>query len=190
MIVRWMFLSILWVPISASAGSLELAYASLERIIVEKALTEGGRHYLQGGPDDTCNYAFIQEPRVSAAESRLNIRFLFAGSLGKQVGERCVGSGDNFDIVVSGVPRFADGEIVLDDMKIDGESRVFSLFSGLITRVMGSMMRVPVRQELTTSFGQLVVKGIDVGEIALGESSLTVTTDVDLAIQPAAGAAR
>lgn len=168
---------------TAAAGSLEISYASLERILLEHSLTEGGRRYFEGGPSDTCNYAFIQEPHVSAEGGRLQVQFLFAGSIGKQVGERCVGSGDNFPIVVSGVPHYAEGEIFLDDMRIDGESRVFHLFSGLLSRVLGSMMRVPVRQAVETAVGQLVVKSIEIEEIVLGESSLTMSTDVDLAIR-------
>ena len=95
---------------------MEIAYTSLERMIVAALLTEGGRLYLSGAPEDTCNYAFVQDPRVSSDASRLYVRFLFAGSAGKVVRDKCIGTGDNFDVVVSGVPRYANGELYLEDM--------------------------------------------------------------------------
>ena len=116
---------------TATAGKLDVAYASMERIIVTTFLTEGGRRYLQGGPEETCAYAFIQDPRVSAIGARLQLRFLFAGRAGKQVAGRCVGAGDNFDIIVSGVPRYADGAIFLDEAKFEADHKLFAVFSTL-----------------------------------------------------------
>ena len=76
--------------VAGAAAKLDVAYASVERILTTTFLTEGGRRYLQGGPEDTCAYAFIQEPRVSAVGERLQIRFLFAARAGKEVASKCV----------------------------------------------------------------------------------------------------
>ena len=40
--------------VAGAAAKLDVAYASVERILSLKILTEAGRYYLQGGPDDTC----------------------------------------------------------------------------------------------------------------------------------------
>ena len=53
---------------------------------------------------------------IEAAELKLRATlecyFKFAGSIGAEVAGRCVGRGDNFDIVVSGVPRYDSGDVV------------------------------------------------------------------------------
>ena len=53
------------------AATMEIAYSTLERMIVERVMTENGRHYLEGDPSNTCLYSFIQEPRVDAGDGRL-----------------------------------------------------------------------------------------------------------------------
>ena len=95
---------------AAEAAEVTLSHAALERVIWQVLLTEGGRGYFEGGPEDTCRFAFVQEPKVTAAGGRLRIRFLFSGRAGAEVAGRCVGPGDTFEIFVSGVPALAAGE--------------------------------------------------------------------------------
>jgi len=178
--------------IPVSAGKLDVAYTSMERLIVKYYLTEGGRRYLRGGPEDTCAYAFIQEPRMSATGGRLSLRFLFAGKAGKQVAGRCVGAGDNFDIIVSGVPRYADGEIFLDDAKFESDHKLFDVFSGLIESQLTPLLRVAAKPELEDYVQRLSSRGagnvrltsMDIRSIDLGASSVIVDADFLVAVAP------
>jgi hypothetical protein len=177
---------------SLEASSIEFAYTSLERLVVSSLFTEGGRLYLNGDPGDTCNYAFVQEPRVFAEGERLHVRMLFAGSAGKMVRGKCVGSGDNFDVVVSGVPRYGNGELYLDDMKLEAESRLFDLFSPLIESQLAPRLRVPLRRSLEYRFaewtshgaGRLALDELNVSEITLGDESVIVAVDFGVAVTP------
>ena len=176
----------------ATAGKLDVAYTSMERIIVSTFLTEGGRRYLQGGPEETCAYAFIQEPRVSAIGPRLQLRFLFAGRAGKQVAGKCVGAGDNFDIVVSGVPRYADGEIFLDEARFEAEHKLFEVFSKLIESQLAPLLRINARPHIESYVAQLTSRGagtvalesMDVESIVLGASSAVIEADFVVSVKP------
>ena len=109
-------LNFVWIAVmvvEVEGATLEIAYSSLERIIVNRVMTEGGLYYMQGDPSSTCRYAFVQEPRVGAEGGRLRITVLFAGRTGTEVAGQCVGAGDNFDLVISGVPAYSDGDLFL-----------------------------------------------------------------------------
>ena len=105
-------------PAVSRAAEITLSHTALERVVWQVLLTEGGRGYFQGGPEDTCLYAFVQEPKATGRDGRLNISFVFSGRAGAEVAGRCVGPGDTFDIVVSGVPALAGGELYLDDLSV------------------------------------------------------------------------
>jgi len=177
---------------TATAGKLDVAYASMERIIVSTFLTEGGRRYLQGGPEETCAYAFIQQPRVGAIGPRLQLRFLFAGRAGKQVAGKCVGAGDNFDIIVSGVPRYADGELFLDEAKFESEHKLFEVFSTLIERQLAPLLRIRARPHVESYVAQLTSRGagtvrletMDIQSIELGASSAVIEADFVVTVNP------
>lgn len=176
----------------ASAGKLEVAYTSMERIIVSTFLTEGGRRYLEGGPDDECAYAFVQQPRVSAVGERLHLTFLFAGRAGKQVAGKCVGPGDNFDITVSGVPRYTEGDLFLDEAKIDSDHKLFELFSPLIESQLAPRLRIPALAAVGSYIGELTSRGagevrlemMDIQSITLGASSAVIETDFLITVKP------
>ena len=177
---------------TATAGKLDVAYTSMERIIVSTFLTEGGRRYLQGGPDDDCAYAFIQQPRVSAVGTRLQLRFLFAGRAGKQVAARCVGAGDNFDIVVSGVPRYANGEFFLDELKFEATHKLFEVFAPLIQSQLAPLLRIRAQPYVESYVAQLTARGagtvklesMDVSSIVLGASSGVIEADFVVSVKP------
>lgn len=178
--------------VTASAGKLDVAYTSMERLIVSKFLTEGGRRYLRGGPDDECAYAFIQQPRVSAAGDRLQLRFLFAGRAGRQVAGKCVGAGDNFDILVSGVPRYANGAFFLDDAKFEADHKLFDVFSALIESQLAPLLRIRAQPYVESYIARLTERGagvvelesMEVPSIVLGASSAVIEAEFLLSVKP------
>jgi len=133
----------------ATAAEITLSHAALERVVWQVLLTEGGRGYLEGGPNDSCRYAFVQEPKVTGVGGRLRIRFLFSGRAGAQVGGRCVGPGDTFDLVVSGVPALARGELYLEDLRVEApDTAYFRLVRSLVESQLGQRLRYPLKQDL------------------------------------------
>ncbi len=185
-------LFLLHMQVAGAAAKLDVAYASVERILTTRFLTEGGRRYLQGSPEDTCAYAFIQEPRVSALGERLQIRFLFAARAGTEVAGRCVGPGDNFDIVVSGVPSYRDGELFLDALRFESEHKLFDVFSKLIERQLAPQMKIRAKPYIETYIAELTALGagrvsletLSLQNIELGASSAVLEADFLIKVQP------
>lgn len=96
-----------------------------------------------------------KEPRVSAVGERLQIRFLFAARAGKEVAGTCVGPGDNFDIVVSGVPSYGDGELFLEALRFEAEHKLFDVFSKLIERQLTPQMRIRAKPYIESYIAEL-----------------------------------
>ena len=177
-------------PTAAAADSLEITYPAVERMVITGLLTEGGRRYLHGSPSDTCNYAFVQEPRVTGVSGRLNVRFLFAGSIGAEVAGRCVGRGDNFNIVVSGVPRYDRGDIVLDQVRFEADNPLWDLFSPIIKSRLGPMLRLPLRQGIESrlassgAMGRASVEDLTVSNIHVGERTVRIDAGLRIVLGP------
>ncbi len=177
----------------ARAATLEISYTSLERIIVKRVMTEGGRHYMEGDASNTCRYSFIQEPRVDAVGDRLRITVLYAGRAGKEIAGKCVGPGDNFDLQVSGVPVFVEGEMYLSELKVKAPDTVyFKLVSSFVESALKKELRFPVTQALDRAAaevtaignGKLSWESVQVDSITVGETSVTLSFDFGLSLRP------
>jgi len=133
----------------AAAGEITLTYPAVERAIWATMLTQQGRYYIEGGPGDTCRYAFVQEPKVSADEGRLVVGFLFSGRAGATVAGRCVGPGDTLRIAASGLPTYEAGEIRLAGLRLTAaDSAYFKLVAPLIQSALEKRLSYPLRSDL------------------------------------------
>ncbi len=180
------------VSVTLARGSeLSVSYEALERNISVQLMTQNGRYYMQGDPSTPCAYAFVQDPRVDAFEGRLRIRLLFSGSAATSIRGRCVGAGDNFDLTITGVPTYANGELYLDPMSIQATAAYFRVVSGLVERRLREDLRVPVRQDLeramtwmsTSGRGNVQLAGLEVREIAVEQDALRFTYDITTSIR-------
>ena len=175
----------------ARGSELSVSYEALERNIVLQLMTQEGRYYMQGDPSTPCAYAFVQDPRIDAYEGRLRIRLLFSGSAATSIRGQCVGAGDNFDLAITGVPRYANGELYLDQMRVQATAAYFRVVSGLVERRLREDLRVPVRQDLeramtwmsTSGRGNVQLAGLDVREIAVEQDALRFTYDITTSIR-------
>ncbi len=172
----------------AGAASLEFEHAAIERMLAIGVMTQGGRLYIDGGPEDRCRHAFVQEPRVDSRDGRLRVTLLFSGRQAVSVAGRCVGPGGTFDVQVSGVPSFAGGEIYLAELRVEvpgPAQEFFSLVSGLLARQLGQRLRYSLDHalgqaayQLSSQFGVVLgFQKLDVSRIEVGESSVKVTLD-------------
>jgi hypothetical protein len=165
-------------PVGARSTELRISYPAVERLVVSTLLTQGGRLYLQGAPGETCNFAFVQEPKASGAGGRLELRFVFSGRAGAPVGSRCVGPGATTTLEVSGVPRYDDGTLRLDGLKLRApDSAYWSVAAGLLQGALETRLRVPLRSSVEHGLAQA---SASVG-VQLGLDSLEVT---EVAVEP------
>jgi hypothetical protein len=177
---------------SVGAGELSVSHAALERFLVSSLLTQSGRLYLEGGPEDTCRYAFVQEPKVSGGAGRLSIRFVFSGRAGASVAGRCVGPGDTLDLTASGVPAYAGGELWLSGLRLEArDSSYFRAIAGLLQSQLERRLRVPVRARLEEALTavsaatavRLSIGALEIPEIAVDERGLRLTFEERLLAQ-------
>lgn len=130
----------------AAASEIVFSHAAIARALHAAAMTSGGRWFLQGQSDADCAYGFLQDPRVAAEGGRLRITLLFSGRGAVRVRDRCVGPGDTFDVVLSGVPSFSGGELVLADPQLTAPNRAyFQVVRPLIERALQEKLHYPVR---------------------------------------------
>lgn len=186
----------LWFSIVAAAPAagteIRMSYPALDRALVTGLLQQGRRLYFEGGPEETCRYAFVQEPRTRADSGRLVIRFLFSGRAGASLKGRCVGPGDTFPLEVSGVPVESAGELRLDDLRVEAPDTVyFRLVSGLVRRRLQDQLRFPLRAIVETALARagaslgtaVTLEHFGVRAVSAEAEALRLDLDLDLALR-------
>ena len=171
---------------TAQAAEVRASFSAIERLLVSSVLKQGGRLYLEGGPEDRCRYAFVQEPKVSGSSGRLVIHFVFSGRAGAQVAGRCVGPGDTIALSVSGVPAYAGGELQLQQLRLEApESVYYKLIAGMLQGQLEKRLRFPLRSLLEQGLAGaaagapvgLALSAFDVRSVAVEEEGLRLVFD-------------
>ena len=187
-----LFTAALIAPMAARGAEVTLAHSALERLIWRTVLTEGGRAYLEGSSTDDCRYAFVQEPRVSGKDGRLHARFVFSGRAGATVGERCVGPGDTFDLVVSGLPALAGGVLYLEDLRVEApDTAYFRLVRGLVERELSARLRyslVAGLNQVAATAGaaagySVLLDTLELDQVQVDETALRLSLDIGLSLR-------
>ena len=124
-------------------------------------------------------------------EGRLRIRLLFSGSAATSIRGRCVGAGDNFDLTITGVPTYANGELYLDQMSVQATAAYFKVVSALVEDRLRQNLRVALQRDLeraatwmsTRGRGNVQLTGLEVLEIAVEQDALRFTYDITTSIR-------
>ncbi len=132
-------------PEPIPAAELKIDYAALRTFLLEKIFTDNGRYYLAGDPTSLCNYALLENPRVSEHDGRLQVTTYFRGRTAVEISGSCVGPGQAFDVSMTGVPVYKDGTLRLDDVQVQPTER---LYSGLIRAFLGDTLVQSLRYPL------------------------------------------
>jgi hypothetical protein len=65
------------------------------------------------------------------------------------VAGRCVGPGDNFDLVISGVPKYENGELYLSELTVEApDTAYFKIVRPLVEKDLKESLRYPLRERL------------------------------------------
>lgn len=106
-------------PALAHATEIRLSFGVLERLLAQQLFTEDGRKYVKGSKSAKCNFAYLEHPKIWGKDGRLSIKARFTGKAAIDLMGRCVGTGDAFDLTVTGVPHFSSGNIAFKDILIE-----------------------------------------------------------------------
>ncbi len=130
-IKRFFFLLICLFPfLQIHGATIEIQFSAIEKTLNANVFTQGGRYYLEGGPNSKCSYALLENLKLFKKGDRLAARLHFSGKKGTMVAGKCIGGGTTSDIEISGRPYFRNGVVGLEDFRIDRMTNL-GLFSGL-----------------------------------------------------------
>lgn len=107
-----------WAARRASAVELRLQFGALERMLTEQAFTQEGRRYVHGSQATKCDFAYLEHPKVRGGDGKLRITAHFSGRKALNVIGQCVGLGDAFDVAITAIPQYKNGNIGLQEVKV------------------------------------------------------------------------
>jgi hypothetical protein len=110
-------LALLALAPAARAIELRIQFAALERMLGEQVFTQDGRRYVYNDQANKCNFAYLEKPRVQGQDGKLRIRARFTGRSALNMFGKCVGLGDAFEVIITALPQYKDGNIGLNDVK-------------------------------------------------------------------------
>lgn len=104
--------------VAATASELILEHTAIEKTLKRDVFNaKGGRYHLVD--PTTCAYSYLESPQVSISGGRLKIKSHFISQVASQIGGECVGTSDEFDVIVSGRPVYRNDKLVMDDVRLD-----------------------------------------------------------------------
>ncbi|MBV8818865.1 MAG: hypothetical protein JO022_10950 [Acidobacteriaceae bacterium] len=109
------------VPLQAL--DLAIEFPALERILAQQVFTQDGRRYVRGAPKDRCNYAYLEHPQIGCDNGRLRVQAHFSGRTAAEFFTRCIGLGDDFDLVITATPVYREGKIAFEGVKVESPNR-------------------------------------------------------------------
>lgn len=98
---------------------LRIKYTAVQELLLEKVFVQAGRKYVMGDQNSKCKYGYLEYPKVSAANNRLQISAHYSSRQATELLGTCVGPGLSSDVVVSGIPFVKNAAIGIEDIRID-----------------------------------------------------------------------
>jgi hypothetical protein len=177
----------------AFPADLEIRYSALERMVAAQMFTQEGRRYVRGNQAAKCQYAYLEAPKLSAANGRLQVAARFSGRSAMDLFSRCVGMGDSFDLTVTAVPVPRKGAIAFQDTQVSTVKDSY-----YIRRVRSAMMRsfdqdfkIEIRdqarrlleQSASGAAYQQELKDLDLTAIRVAPDALVLVVDFKLIVK-------
>jgi len=118
-VFRFVLVVLAFVSLAPMARAIELRiqFAALERMLGEQVFTQDGRRYVHNDGTNKCNFAYLEKPHVQGQDGKLRMRARFTGRSALNMFGKCVGLGDAFDVIITALPQYKDGNIGLNDVK-------------------------------------------------------------------------
>ncbi len=172
--------------LTASAAEVRVHYQALQKALLQQVFKDGGRHFLYGASNTACQYAYLDQPRVTGSAGRVVIRAQFHGRAGVVMLGECVGANDSFEVKMSGVPVYRNGVLSLDQVRLETAYPLYNdLLSTFVTGTVARALRFPLQAEVQKSVAeaskagpyQLRVASLDVSSIRTEAQGLAVGLD-------------
>lgn len=180
--------------IPAQGIELQIYYTALQRLLAQQVFTQDGKLYVRGGDGkNKCDFAFLENPVISNAGTRVAIRAKFSGRTARNFFGKCVGMGDSFDLSIAAIPYYRDGAIALRDVKVESPGRegfyvrkVRQAISESLSRQFSYNVAADAKRVLEQKRDPLYTQELrrfSVTSIQVGTEALIVGVDFQLAVK-------
>ena len=181
-------------PFLSSAIDLRIQYGALERMLSEQVFTQDGRRYVYNTKDNKCNFAYLENPHLEAADGRLRIRARFTGRSSLNMFGKCVGLGDAFGVLILALPEYKNGSIGLNDVTVQSDGHSGYYVRRVCEAISSSLLhdfRYPVlsaARDLLENPAPLKgypreMRGFQVNEIRVVKDALVLSVDFELTVK-------
>lgn len=180
---------------SASAAvELKIHATAIQKILDTEVFTQNGRNYLFGEPTTPCMSAYLADPKVSMKGGKLHVKMHFTGSIGREIGENCIGLSDDFDVTMTGIPVFRQGTLSIDSVEVTGLSGNPKFDEYVVAFVKQELPKM-IEYKLLEEIQKLLVENrdevpfridllsLDIPRIEVREHLMVLTLDVNLEIK-------
>jgi len=174
---------------AADAATLVLHRSAIDTTLNRQVFTQQGKYVLSGSLQ-SCSYAYLERPRSSLREGRFYLNAHFSARVAQQVGDRCLGGDDAFDVTVSARPSFKGAIVGLEDFRLEqGKEAYRPLLEVLLTQAIPRALTVDLRQEIakllqsaSTPY-QITVQSIAVQSVGAADDMLRVELEIGFDVQ-------
>jgi len=179
---------------TAFPADLEIRYSALERMVAAQMFTQEGRRYMRGNQAAKCQYAYLEAPKLSAANGRLQVNARFSGSSALDLFSRCVGMGDSFNLTVTALPVPRKGAIGFEDAQVSTpkDSYYIRRVRTAMTQSFDKDFKIDIRDQARrlleqptspTSTYQQELKDLDLTGIRVTPDALVLVIDFKLIVK-------
>ena len=180
--------------LSLQAAEIHIEHSVIQTVLARQVFTDDGRVYVRANRTSKCNYAFLEDPAISAANGQLRIRTRFTVRTAADVFGRCVGLGDSFLAIIYATPYYKDGLLLLKDVRVDSEGadgmyvrRIrAALANGIRTRfsynLYGEAKRIFEQQQSRDTFHKELIS-FDVRQIRVTDQDVVLVIDYVLRVK-------
>ena len=180
---------------AAHAVEIRIQFGALERLLGEQVFTQEGRRYMRGAKTDKCNFAYLEKPQVRGDDDgHLQMRARFTGRAALNLIGQCVGMGDAFDAVITGVPVYKGGAIGLQEVKVVSDRKTGYYIRQVCAAMESSLARdfkYPLERDAQvllenpgpTPQYKREVRKFNVPQIRVTNDALVLTVDFEMTIK-------
>jgi hypothetical protein len=163
-------------------------------MLADQVFTQEGRRYVHGSKNAKCNFAYLERPHIESQDGRLRIHAKFTGRSAMNVFVGCVGLSDAFDLTITATPQYHDGNIMLRDVVVTGDSKS-GYYIKRVCGVMASSLARDFRYPLATETRRILedpgsqpqykreLKSLSVPEIRVTGDALVLVLDFELTVK-------
>jgi len=179
--------------VGAQAAEIRLSYPALDALVLKAMFVQEGRYYLDGDPGQRCRYVFLESPRAGADGGRLTLQMRLSARAAVEFRGRCVGPADSMEVVVSGLPTVAAGEVFLSDLTVDAPGRAYlERLTTFVEQDLRQRLRFSVRPELEAALAvvsgflgsPLTLEQLKIGPVTADPQGLRIGIDFGLVLGP------